>query len=145
MTSDSRSSGGARLSANRLALLYDDDCGFCRWALGWVLRWDRRRRLRPVAIQSPEGQRLLAPIAEDRRLDSWHMVDGAGIVRSAGAAAPALLRLLPGGGPLAALAAHAPRLTQGSYERVVGRRSMLGRLVTEVAKARADALIAERS
>ena len=41
-------------------LLYDRDCGFCRWCLGKVLAWDRRRSIRPVAIQSEEAHRLLA-------------------------------------------------------------------------------------
>ena len=51
------------------AVLYDRDCGFCRWSLDKILAWDRRRRLRPVAIQSEEGQRLLAPVPPEHRLD----------------------------------------------------------------------------
>ncbi len=47
--------GAARASATH-AILYDADCGFCKWSLDKVLLWDRRGRLRPVAIQSPEGQ-----------------------------------------------------------------------------------------
>src|SRR5262249_60221531 len=31
-------------------LIYDPDCGFCRWCLGKVLAWDRHRTLRPVAL-----------------------------------------------------------------------------------------------
>ncbi len=133
------------MSASRLPILYDADCGFCRWALGWVLRWDRERRLRPVALQSPEGESLLEPMDHDRRLASWHLVDADGTVLSGGTAAPALLRLLPRGQAPAALVARLPRLTQASYEQVVQRRGTLGRPVTAAAKARADALIAERA
>ena len=81
-------------------VLYDQDCGFCRWSLDKILLWDRRKALRPVAIQSAEGERLLVAVPPERRLDSWHLVLPSGEVRSAGAAAEPLARLLPGGRPL---------------------------------------------
>jgi predicted DCC family thiol-disulfide oxidoreductase YuxK len=125
-------------------LLYDSDCGFCRWCLGKVLAWDRRHLLRPVAIQSEEAERLLAGMPEGERLASWHLVDGDGTVRSAGAAFPGLLRLLPGGPPLAALTARAPRANDRAYRWVAGNRSRWGKLVTDGAKRRGDRRIAER-
>jgi predicted DCC family thiol-disulfide oxidoreductase YuxK len=128
----------------RVTLLYDRDCGFCRWCLGKVLGWDRRRSLRPVAIQADEASRLLAGMPEEQRLASWHLVDADGTVRSAGAAFPGLLRLLPGGAPLAALTARAPRATDRAYRWVAGNRSRWGKLVTEGAKSRADRRIAQR-
>jgi predicted DCC family thiol-disulfide oxidoreductase YuxK len=127
----------------RVTLLYDRDCGFCRWCLGKVLAWDRRRALRPVAIQSDEAGGLLAGIPEEERLASWHLVDVDGTVRSAGAAFPGLLRLLPGGAPLAALTARAPSATDRAYRWVAGNRSRWGKLVTEGAKRRADARVRE--
>jgi predicted DCC family thiol-disulfide oxidoreductase YuxK len=126
-------------------ILYDSDCGFCRWSLGKVLAWDRRRALRPVAIDSPEGGRLLSEMPVGQRLASWHLVDEEGRVRSAGAAFPPLLRLLPGGGPLAALTARSPKLTDRVYRWVAGNRSRWGKLVTDGAKRRADRRIDERS
>jgi predicted DCC family thiol-disulfide oxidoreductase YuxK len=126
-------------------LLYDRDCGFCRWSLGKVLAWDRRGSVRPVAIQSPEGERLLEGMSEEERLASWHLVDGDGSVRSAGAAFPGLLRLLPGGSPLAGLTSRAPRATDRAYRWVAGNRSRWGKLVTDGAKRRADARIAGRT
>jgi predicted DCC family thiol-disulfide oxidoreductase YuxK len=126
-------------------ILYDSDCGFCRWSLGKVLAWDRRRVLRPVAIDSPEGARLLSEMPVEQRLASWHLVDEEGRVRSAGAAFPPLLRLLPGGRPLAALTARSPKLTDRVYRWVAGNRSRWGKLVTDGAKRRADRRIAERS
>lgn len=132
------------MSAARLAILYDADCGFCRWALGWVLRWDRSRRLRPVALQSAEADILLSEMERERRMASWHLVDADGTVRSGGDAAAPLLAVLPGGGPAAALVSRAPGFINGAYEGVVRRRSALGRPLTVAAKGRADALIAER-
>jgi predicted DCC family thiol-disulfide oxidoreductase YuxK len=125
-------------------LLYDSDCGFCRWSLGKVLAWDRRGRVRPVALQSPAADGLLGGMPEDQRMSSWHLVDEAG-VHSAGAGIAPLLRLLPGGSPLAALAARTPRGMDRAYRWVAGRRSRWGKLVTDGAKRRADRRIAERS
>jgi predicted DCC family thiol-disulfide oxidoreductase YuxK len=126
-------------------LFYDSDCGFCRWCLGKVLAWDRRRALRPVALQSEQASRLLAGMSEEKRLASWHLVDGDRAVRSAGAAFPGLFRLLPGGAPLAALTSRAPRATDRAYRWVAGNRSRWGRLVTDGAKRRADRRIENRS
>jgi predicted DCC family thiol-disulfide oxidoreductase YuxK len=126
-------------------LLYDSDCGFCRWCLGKVLAWDRRRSLRPLEIQSEEAGRLLAGMREEERLSSWHLVDADGTVRSAGAAFPELFRLLPGGGPLAALTSRTPRATDRAYHWVAGNRSLWGKLVTDGAKRRADRRIDSRS
>jgi predicted DCC family thiol-disulfide oxidoreductase YuxK len=125
-------------------LLYDRDCGFCRWCLGKVLAWDRHRSLRPVAIQSSEADRLLAGMPESQRLASWHLVDEGDTVRSAGAAFPVLFRLLPGGAPLAGLTSRIPTATDRAYRWVAGNRSRWGKLVTDGAKARADRRIESR-
>jgi predicted DCC family thiol-disulfide oxidoreductase YuxK len=111
------------------SLLYDDDCGFCRWSLHLILRWDRHGRLRPVAIQSEEGARLLADLSEEERLASFHLVAPDGSLASAGAAAVPLARLLPGGRPLAALFGAFPRATDGAYRWVADHRTALGRVL----------------
>jgi predicted DCC family thiol-disulfide oxidoreductase YuxK len=115
-------------AAGQVAVLYDSDCGFCKWALDKILAWDRRRRLRPVAIQSDEGQRLLASIPPEQRLDSWHLV-ARGELKSAGAAAPDLFRELPGGRPLAAALRAFPGPTDRVYRWVAGHRDRLARLL----------------
>ena len=125
-------------------LLYDSDCGFCRWSLGKVLAWDRRGRVRPVSLQSKQAERLLAGMQEGERMASWHLVGDDGQVRSAGAGIAPLLRLLPGGAPLAAAAARAPRAMERGYRLIAGHRSLWGKLVTDGAKRRADRRIAER-
>lgn len=108
-------------------LLYDSDCGFCRWSTAKILAWDRRGRIRPVALQDPEADRLLPGMDEDTKMRSWHLVTPDGQVRSAGSAAPSLFRLLPGGGPLAGLAAAFPRTTDRAYRWISEHRDWLGR------------------
>lgn len=127
----------------RHAILYDRDCGFCRVSCALVLALDHRRRLRPVAIQDPEGRRLLAPVPEERRLDSWHLVTGDGAVHSAGAAFVPLMSLL-GAGPLTRLLERFPSVTERGYRFVAGRRTPLGRRIPAGLKRRADRLIDSR-
>ncbi len=128
----------------RARILYDADCGFCRWSLAWLLRWDRRRRLEPVALQDRRADELLGGIDEERRAGSWHLVGTDGRVASAGAAAAPLLRLLPGGAPLAWLFARLPGPVEWSYRRVADARGSLGRRLPQAALDRADRLLAAR-
>jgi predicted DCC family thiol-disulfide oxidoreductase YuxK len=130
---------------HRYAVLYDRDCGFCRWSLGLLLRWDRRSILRPIALQDLEADRLLAGVPEEDRMTSWHLVAPGGQMRSAGAAAGPLFRLLPGGRPLAALFERFPRATNRGYRWVAEHRNLFGKLVRERSTGRADALIVERA
>jgi predicted DCC family thiol-disulfide oxidoreductase YuxK len=108
-------------------ILYDRDCGFCKWSLDKLLLWDRAGRLRPVAIQSEEGGELLAGMSAAKRLDSWHLVRPDGTVISAGAAAAPLARLLPGGRPLAILFRTFPGATERAYRWVADHRGALAR------------------
>jgi len=108
-------------------VLYDRDCGFCKWSLDKLLAWDRAHRLRAVPIQSEEGERLLASVEADKRLDSWHLVTAGGELFSAGAAAEPLARLLPGGRPFAALFHAFPALTARAYAYVAGHRDRWAR------------------
>jgi len=110
-------------------VLYDEDCGFCKWSLDKILAWDRSHRLRPMPIQSEEGQRLLADVPVEKRLDSWHLVDRSGNVRSAGAGFETLFDILPGGAPLAAGARAFPQATERAYRAVAGNRTRLAKLL----------------
>ena len=125
-------------------ILYDEDCGLCRWVLAKVLAWDRRRALRPVAIQSAEGGELLADLSEEQRLASWHLIRE-GHRYSAGGAFPPLLVLLPGGRPLARLAKGRSGATERAYRLVADNRSAFGRLIPGGAKRRADERIRRRA
>ena len=113
----------------RHVVLYDADCGFCRWSLDKILRWDRGRELRAVEIQSEEGDRLLADMSEDERLASWHFVTPDERRLSGGSAVGPLARLLPFGLPVAVLAETFPRITDRVYRWVARNRVWLGRRV----------------
>lgn len=110
-------------------LLYDAECGLCRWSLGVLLRWDRRRRLRPVALQDPEAAGFLPGLSPQERLDSFHVVSPDGRVFSAGAAVPPLVTLLPGGGLLARATRALPRTTERLYRWIAGHRDGVCRLL----------------
>jgi predicted DCC family thiol-disulfide oxidoreductase YuxK len=122
--------------SERPRLYYDDDCGFCRWTLAWVLRWDRRRHIRPVPIQSPEGERELGDLGE-KRLESWHLVRD-GERWSGGQAFAPLLEELPGAGVLAPLARRLEWVLVPAYRWVADHRTGLSSLVPAGAKRRAD-------
>jgi predicted DCC family thiol-disulfide oxidoreductase YuxK len=102
-----------------------------------VLRLDRHGRLRPVALQDPEAGTLLAGMPEEQRMASWHLVGEDGHIYSGGDAFAPLLRLVPGGSPLARLLAAFPSLAELGYRAVAGRRSFFGRLLPASSKARA--------
>jgi predicted DCC family thiol-disulfide oxidoreductase YuxK len=125
-------------------VIYDPDCGFCRWSLAQVLALDRERRLRPVGLGTAEADDLLADISPAERQASWHLVSPNGRRASAGAAAPPLLRLLRGGRIPAAILSRTPRLTERSYRWVADHRSTLSRLIPARAKRHATERIERR-
>jgi predicted DCC family thiol-disulfide oxidoreductase YuxK len=126
-------------------VVYDADCGFCRWSLSLLLALDRNHRLMPVALGTPTADELLADLPETARAESWHLVAPNGERISAGAAAPPLLRLLPGGRFPASILASAPGLTERVYRWVAGHRSNFSHALPAKAKERATERIARRS
>ena len=110
-------------------IIYDADCGFCRWSADKILAWDVHHRLRPVALQDPEADRLLERMDPERKMASWHLVTPDGRTVSAGAAVPDLLRLLPGGTPMAFIAGLAPGPTEAAYRLVANHRDRLASLL----------------
>ena len=110
----------------RAVLIYDAGCGFCRWSVAKILRWDRRGLLRALPFQDPEGDALLGDMDPERKVSSWHLVTE-GRVYSAGEAVPPLAELLPAGKPIALLAGRFPRATERAYEWVADHRDQLGR------------------
>ena len=127
-----------------LTVLYDGACGFCKVTLAILIKWDRAARLRPVAIQSARGADLLADMPPGDRLESWHLVDGAGSVRSAGAALPVVFAVLPGGTLIAGAVARSPRLTASAYSWVAGHREVLGRPLGTRTRAWSERVVARR-
>ena len=106
-------------------VLYDADCGLCKWLLAGLLRRDRAVRLRPIALQRPEADDLLPDLAPAERMASWHLISPAGVRRSGGAAVASLLRLLPRGRVPAVAFARFPRLSERGYRWVAEHRSQL--------------------
>jgi predicted DCC family thiol-disulfide oxidoreductase YuxK len=153
-------------------VIYDNDCGFCRWSLAVLLsrdaeRSEDRRALRPLPLGTPEADYLLHDLTVEEREASWHLVidppaaadfeqlsfdlsgpatGGApitGALRfSAGAAFAPALRLLPRGRRLAWLVARVPGTTERGYRWVAGHRGLLGHLVGRRARRWADGVIA---
>lgn len=125
-------------------VLYDGDCGLCKWLLAWLLRWDRERRLRPMALQRPEAGALLADLDPAERMASWHLVSPDGTRVSAGAALPSLLGLLPCGRLPAEVLGRFPRLTSAGYRWVATHRVGISRFVPRRSKRRAAELVQAR-
>jgi predicted DCC family thiol-disulfide oxidoreductase YuxK len=110
-------------------LLYDQDCGFCRWSVDKILAWDRHGRIRAVSLRSDEADGLLHDVDPRMRMDSAHLVSAEGRVYSAGALVDPLLRLLTGGRPFAVIAGALPGTTERAYRLVARNRHRLGRLL----------------
>jgi predicted DCC family thiol-disulfide oxidoreductase YuxK len=116
-------------------LLYDADCGVCKFILARVIELDRAGRYRPLALQDPRAAELLPDLSEEQRLQSFHIVDADGTVHSAGDGLAELVPLLD----------RAPRgVAERAYWLVAGNRSTLGKLIPDVAKRQARRRIAER-
>lgn len=128
-------------------VLYDADCGFCRWSVVQLLRWDDRGRrgLEPVAIQSARGQELLVGLPEADRLRTAHVVRPDGSVRSGGDAVAVVAAILPRAAPIGLIARLVPWLVRGGYGVVARHRITVSRFVPASAKAAADAELARRS
>jgi predicted DCC family thiol-disulfide oxidoreductase YuxK len=75
---------------------------------------------------------------EEERMASWHLVGDDGRVYSGGEAFVPLLRLVPGGGPLARALEAVPGVADVGYRAVASRRSFFGRLIPASSKARAQ-------
>jgi predicted DCC family thiol-disulfide oxidoreductase YuxK len=114
-----------------VTVIFDDDCGFCRWSVDRLRRWDRGDRIRLVTLRSAEADRMLAGMPDERRYASWHLVTSDGRVASGGRAVAPLLRRLPGGAPLAAIASAMPGPTDAAYRLVARNRGRLGELLGE--------------
>ena len=115
-------------------VLFDRDCGFCRWSVAVVTTCDRNGHLRAVEIQSAEGQELLEPVPAKAQLDSFHIAEPGGAVSSAGDAIPPLLRRLPGGRLPARVASRWPGLTGRFYFFIADRRSFFGRILRRLGR-----------
>ena len=132
------------LGERRWVVLYDAECGLCKWLLSGLLRWDRAARLHPIALQRSEADDLLRELTPAERMASWHLISPTGERRSGGAALSTLLRLLPAGRLPAAASARFPGLTDRGYRWVAEHRSQLSKWVPSSAKRRASQRVYDR-
>lgn len=114
--------------AEQAWLLYDADCGVCKFIVARVLELDRQRRFRPLALQHRRAAELLPGRSEEERMRSFHVVEADGTVRSAGdglaALVPALRRF--------------PGVSSRAYWLVAGNRDKLGTLIPGAARRQAQ-------
>jgi len=129
---------------DRWVVLYDADCGFCKWLLSVLLRWDRATRLQPIALQRCDAEKLLEGLTPAERMASWHLISPTGERFSAGAALPPLLSVMPGGRLPAAALARLPGLTERGYQWVATHRRQLSRRVPSSVKQRAGRRLRRR-
>jgi predicted DCC family thiol-disulfide oxidoreductase YuxK len=120
-------------SAERDWLLYDADCGLCKFVVARVL--EVNHHVRPVALQDPLAAELLPGLGTEERMRSFHLVDSAGRVHSAG---DGLAQLIP-------VLRRFPRLADRLYWLVAGNRDRLGKLIPDFARRQADRRIRARS
>jgi predicted DCC family thiol-disulfide oxidoreductase YuxK len=109
-------------------LVYDGECRFCQGWVSVLARLDRRSRLRFVPFQSATELRQLPPIPAAALARAMHLVSPDGAILAGAAAAPAILRLLPGGRVPASLFAvpGVAVLASGIYRVVARNRHRLG-------------------
>jgi predicted DCC family thiol-disulfide oxidoreductase YuxK len=119
----------------RLTVLYDDDCGFCRWSVGQLRPLDRHRRFEFVPLQHatdhPDRPEL-AELARTRDLSAViHVVRPDGAARGGGGAMLEILDALPGGWLLRpwALLPGVERVVDFGYRLVADRRNQIGELL----------------
>ncbi len=110
-------------------VLYDGECGFCRWCTAVLVRVDRRHQLAPRPLADPSVPRLLAQVPPHEWATSWHLVAPSGRVHSAGRAVIVVCGLLPGFGGLGLLCRAAPNLTEWVYAGLARRRRFFGRFI----------------
>ena len=113
----------------RVTVLYDEACGFCRWSAAKLRTWDRRGLLGFEPLGSDAAGAILHDLDPETRLDSWHLATSDGRVYSRGAAVPELLRRLPGGRVPAAAARLMPGTTDRTYRILAANRGRLGQLI----------------
>ena len=126
-------------------VIYDGDCGVCKTLLALLLRADRHRRLRPLALATPAADALLHDLTPEQRNASWHLIDPAGHRESGRAAAPPLLALLPGGAVPGTVLGRFPRTTERAYRAVADNRSTIGRWIPSGVKRRTTDAVRRRT
>jgi acetyl esterase len=109
-------------------LVYDGECRFCVRCVDLIRKWDGAGRVTAVPYQDTAAWDGIPGLSREALERAMHLVSPVGGVFAGAAAAPPLLRLLPGGrilaGPLALPAAG--RVAAAAYRWVARHRHRLG-------------------
>jgi predicted DCC family thiol-disulfide oxidoreductase YuxK len=106
--------------------------------------WDRGQNLYPLEIQAPRAQDFLSSVPVEERLQSAHIRGRGGAIHSGSEGAPELFALLPGGGPLAAIAIRSMPLVAGFYRLLTRARPLVGPRLPARLREWSDRRIGER-
>jgi predicted DCC family thiol-disulfide oxidoreductase YuxK len=121
--------------AERVTVLYDGDCTFCRWSVGQLASLNRERRLEFVPYQHaqahPERPDLARADREQDLAGEIHVVRPDGSVHGAGEAMFEIIDALPGGWLLRPwmMLPGARFVADFGYDLVADRRGWLGDLI----------------
>lgn len=117
----------------RLLLVYDGGCGFCRRSVRYLRERDLEDAIQPVPNQTPGIEQRTGLSREQLDHSVW-VIDAAGRAYSGARALNRALRAL--GGPYAALGAVGSLpgpiwLEQGAYEWVSAHRPLVSRFAAD--------------
>lgn len=118
------------MESRRPVLLYDGGCRVCRFAARAVAALDRGGRLALLPLEDPEAEALVAPLPDQERFTSWHLVRPEGAISSRGAAVIDLLGAL-GHPRISRAAAQAAGPIERLYSLVADHRDKLGRFAPD--------------
>jgi acetyl esterase len=93
------------VTARDWTLVYDGECAFCLRCVAVLRRWDRRGRLAFLPLQDERTVALLPAVPRSALEAAMHLVAPDGGTSAGAATLPHILRLVPGGRPLAVLIA----------------------------------------
>ncbi|MFI5206556.1 MAG: thiol-disulfide oxidoreductase DCC family protein [Gemmatimonadales bacterium] len=115
-------------TADQWTLIFDGECGVCRAAVELLRSRNKDGRLSFVPFQDSEALARLPNVPRDDLERAMHLVAPDREVLRGAAALPAILRLIPGGAPLALLyrLPAAPWLAARVYRMVARSRYKLG-------------------
>jgi predicted DCC family thiol-disulfide oxidoreductase YuxK len=115
---------GSARRADRPIVLYDGWCNLCDSSVAFLLRRDRRARLRFAALQSPAGKALLGRCESNERLEETLVLVYQGRCRTRSDAVLTLLGFLPWPWPLLGWLRLIPRRLRDRVYATVARRRL---------------------
>ncbi|MFC4603416.1 thiol-disulfide oxidoreductase DCC family protein [Rhodococcus kronopolitis] len=110
-----------RSTGYTVELLFDRDCGFCVFCVGWLRRLDRRGRVTAVPLQQPGAVERFGVSADEALERAWAVDSRGDRHAGAGAINAALSGILGGRIPLWFYRVWGVRQVQDALYRLVAR------------------------